>query len=485
MIINKKNFVNRDKQMELYGIKINGVSSDSRQIKDGYLFGALDSEKATADAYIPSAVANGAKIVVCKPSYADSQRYPDVKFITDENPNLKFAQLAADFYGEQPNNICAVTGTNGKTSIADFVRQILTLMGENAASIGTIGLIKGFNKPIPSANTTPNAVVLAQELSELKKDGYDFAIMEMSSHGLCQYRVGGVKNVKVAGFTNLTRDHLDYHKTFENYLAAKEILFREILVEGGTAVLNADIEVFERLNTLCLSTKKNVISYGHNGKELKLIKSTPTLDGQILDILYFGEKKQINIPLAGEFQAMNVLCALGMAALISGKRDEVLKYVSHIHGAKGRLDLAGKTPNGAAIYVDYAHTPDALENVLLAMRSHTKGKLHVLFGCGGDRDAGKRPIMGKIANDLADVIYVTDDNPRTENAEKIRQQIMQACPRGKNIAGRAEAIAEAIKNLEKDDVLILAGKGHETGQYINGVVYPFSDYDEVEKNLIK
>lgn len=468
--------------MKIAGIDISGMSSDSRIIKPGYLFAALDSEKAPGSAYISAAIQNGATVIICKPEYADNKAYPKITFIATNNPNLRYAEAAQEFYGSAPKNIAAITGTNGKTSIADFVRQILTAMGYKAASMGTLGIIKGNNEPIPSPNTTLFAGILQQKLAELEQEGYDHTIMEMSSHGLAQYRTGGVK-VKVAGFTNLTRDHLDYHKTFENYLAAKEILFRENLVKGGTAVLNADIDVFEHIRQACIETGKKVITYGHKGNEIKLLKAVPTLDGQNLDIIFYGEEMTIFVPLAGEFQAMNALCALGMAAEITGNAKEVVKHIGKIRGAKGRLELVGKTQNGASVYVDYAHTPDALENVIRAMRSHTQNRLHVLFGCGGDRDNGKRPIMGQIANDLADVVYVTDDNPRTENAEEIRKQIMIACPKGKNIPDRAKAIKHAIEQLENGDVLILAGKGHETGQYINGKVFPFSDQEEVCKNL--
>lgn len=468
--------------MEILETEISGLTSDSRQVRPGFLFAALDSEKNPGAVYIPSAVANGASIVLCDEKNFDQQAYPQVKFMSAANINQKFAELAAEFYGAQPKNICAITGTNGKTSIADFIRQILTAMNQKAASMGTLGLIKGNEAPIPSPNTTPNAVVVAQELSALKNGGYEYVAMEMSSHGLSQYRCGAVK-VKVAGFTNLTRDHLDYHKTFENYLAAKMILFTDNLIPGGTAVLNADIAVFAELAKACRRSGKKVISYGHQGQELRLLEATPESNGQRLKINYFGQSEEIFVPLAGEFQAMNVLCAIGMAAELSGKPQEVLAQVNKIRGAKGRLEMVGETKNGAAIYVDYAHTPDALENVICAMRSHTQNKLHILFGCGGDRDNGKRPIMGKIANELADVIYVTDDNPRTEDADKIRAQIMVACPRGQNIADRAEAIKRAINNLESGDILIVAGKGHESGQYINGKVYPFSDHEEICKNL--
>jgi len=466
--------------MKVSGIEINGLTADSRLVASGYLFAALDSEKALGSAYIPNAIENGASVILGKPEYAKFVK--NIPFIAAENPSKKFAELASEFYGEHPAHIAAITGTNGKTSIADFVRQILISMGEKAASMGTLGLIKDDDAPIPSPNTTPNAVVMAQELSELKNEGYDYVCMETSSHGLCQYRVGGVK-VEVAGFTNLTRDHLDYHKTFENYLEAKLILFREILQENGVAVLNADIDVYPIIRQACIKSGKKVITYGRKGEELRLLDAIAENNGQRIRMLYFGIEKEIFIPLAGEFQVMNVLCALGMVTALTHNPEEVIKHVHKIKGAKGRLDLVGMTKNGASIYIDYAHTPDALENVLRSMRVHTKNKLHVLFGCGGDRDAGKRPIMGKIANDLADVVYVTDDNPRTENADNIREQIMVSCSKGQNIENRSRAIKFAISKLQKGDVLVLAGKGHETGQYINGKIYPFSDYDEVCKNL--
>lgn len=457
-------------------IEITGLTADSREVKPGFLFGSLNDDKFIADA-----IAKGAVAVLVKDDCV-TEIPQNIEVIRSHNPAKDFALAAAKFFGKAPKHICAVTGTNGKTSIADFIRQILTLMGYKAASNGTLGLIKGNNPPIPSPNTTPVSVTIQRELKELAEEGYDWLAMEASSHGLCQYRLGGVQ-VEVAGFTNLTRDHLDYHKTMENYLAAKMILFKENLIEGGTAVLNADIDEFEPLAQLCLGLGKKVVSYGYNGKDIKLIHATPLAHGQQLEISYFGRPLKIEIPLAGEFQAMNILCALGMCAKLTNRPDEVIKYVSQIHGAKGRLELVGQTKDGAAIYVDYAHTPDALENVIKALRPHTQNRLHVLFGCGGDRDAGKRPIMGKIASDMADIVYVTDDNPRTEDATKIRDQIMAACPKGQNIPDRAQAIRQAISNLKAGDILILAGKGHETGQYVNGKIIPFSDHEEALKSL--
>ncbi|MBE6458487.1 MAG: UDP-N-acetylmuramoyl-L-alanyl-D-glutamate--2,6-diaminopimelate ligase [Alphaproteobacteria bacterium] len=455
--------------------EICGLSADSREIKKGFLFGSLNG-----DQYIKSALDNGASAFIV-PEDCSFNFPKHIAVIRTPNPNKEFAQTVARYYEYIPPHILMITGTNGKTSIADFVRQVLTMMGEKAASTGTLGIIKGNEDPIPSPNTTPNSVTIHRELRELYNEGFKYAIMEASSHGLCQYRLGGIR-CHTAGFTNLTRDHLDYHKTFENYLDAKLILFRETLCENGTAVLNADIECFEKIRQTCLENGKKVITYGYNGKELRLLKTTPLPHGQKLDIEFYGRSIELEIPLSGEFQAMNVLCAIGILTEETGRPEEVLKHITKIHGAKGRLELVGQK-NGAAIYIDYAHTPDALENVIRALRPHTTRHLHVLFGCGGDRDAGKRPIMGKLANELADFVYITDDNPRTENATEIRKQIMNACPKGIDIANRAEAIKTAINRLKTGDVLILAGKGHETGQYVNGKIYHFSDHEEVLKNI--
>lgn len=459
-------------------VEICGITADSRQVRPGYLFAALKGVNSDGHDFIPQAAAAGAAAVLCSDDGRKSD-FPQVVFIKSARTHYDFARIAAAFYEKQPEYIAAVTGTNGKTSIADFVRQILTMTGRKAASLGTLGLIKNNEEP-QYAMTTPDPVTIHRDLRELAEEGYNYLVMETSSHGLCQYRVGGVK-VKAAGFTNLTRDHLDYHKTMENYFEAKKILFTDILVAGGSAVLNADSDVYPALKQACEAGGKKIVAYGHKGRELRLLKTTPLPHGQKLELEYYGKNISLNIPLAGEFQAMNVLCALGLAAELTGEPFEIIKYVEKIHGAKGRLELVARTLNGAAVYVDYAHTPDALENVIKAMRPHCTNRLCVLFGCGGDRDKGKRPQMGKIANDLADVIYVTDDNPRSEEAEVIRSEIMAACPRGKNIGDRRTAIQTAISALLPGDVLIVAGKGHEPGQIIKGVTYPFSDHEEVLK----
>lgn len=458
-----------------------GISADSRNVGKGFLFAALDNGVNDGAQYTESAIANGAAAILCKNAvWAD--KYPEVIFIESANTNFDFAKIAARYYRLQPKHMAAVTGTNGKTSIADFVRQVLVAMGQNAASIGTLGLIKNDNPPVAYVNTTPGVITIHKDLQHLAEEGFDYAVMEASSHGICQYRIGGV-DFEAAGFTNLSRDHLDYHKTMENYYAAKKLLFTDILRKGGTAVLNADIDIFDDLSKACTDTGKKVLSYGRNGKDIRLLDIHPTGNGQILNIEIFGQAKEIFIPLAGEFQAMNVLCALGLIIALTGKTEEACALIQKVKGAKGRLEFAGQTKNGASVFVDYAHTPDALENVINAMRRHCRGRLHVLFGCGGDRDAGKRPLMGKIASELADVVYVTDDNPRTENAAAIREQIMAAAPKAYNIGDRKEAICRATANLKSGDILIVAGKGHETGQYINGKIYPFSDQEVIAECL--
>ncbi len=457
-------------------VEIKGITADSREVTQGFVFGSLND-----DSYIEDAVKKGAVAIITRQDY--EKDFANVTMIKVENPINTYAKAVAKYYGAQPSHMAAITGTNGKTSIADFTRQILTMMGKKAASIGTLGVIKGNGEAVSLPNTTPNNVTLHKILRELADEGFDEVILEASSHGLHQGRLDGIE-FEVAGFTNLTRDHLDYHKTFENYFAAKMILFEQRLKVGGVAVLNADIDCFADIERICRLRDQKIISYGYNGEEIKLLKAEPRANGQVLYLNYFGKDITVDIPLAGDFQAANVMCALGIVGVLCGNKDEPLQYLPKIKGAKGRLDLVGEK-NGAAIYVDYAHTPDALEQVLKALRKHTSGKLKVLFGCGGNRDKGKRPIMGQIADELADEVFVTDDNPRFEDADTIREEIMEACPKGVNIKDRAKAIKIAIDSLHSGDVLVLAGKGHESGQYVKGEVLPFSDHEEVAKNLEK
>ncbi|MBI3516416.1 MAG: UDP-N-acetylmuramoyl-L-alanyl-D-glutamate--2,6-diaminopimelate ligase, partial [Proteobacteria bacterium] len=375
--------------------------------------------------------------------------------------------------------IAAVTGTNGKTSVATFTRQIWARLGHHAASLGTLGLVAPDRPPQPTL-TTPDPVALHALLAELAADGVDHLAMEASSHGLDQYRLDGVV-LSAAGFTNLTRDHLDYHKTMEAYFAAKVRLFERILPRQSCAVLNADSGAYPFLEAVCRRRDQRVISFGTGAADLALRDRRPSATGQDLTLSVFGATELMHLPLAGEFQALNALCALGLVIGSGAEPRNALAQLERLEGVRGRLELAATTPAGAPIYVDYAHTPDALETVLEALRPHADGRLVVVFGCGGDRDPGKRPLMGESAARLADHVVVTDDNPRSEDAAAIRQAVLAGCARATSdaeiveVGDRAAAIAEAVDQLEAGDMLVVAGKGHEQGQIVGDTVRPFDD----------
>ena len=461
-------------------LEIGGLAIDSRKVEADFLFAALPGTKVDGVSFIPEAIKRGAAaILTSNKAETDGQLINDndVEHIKSFDPQKSLSQMAANFYEFQPQNICAVTGTNGKTSIADFVRQIFANLDKNSASIGTLGVIAN-NYPKTPSLTTPDPITLHKTLRELHDMEVDYLALEASSHGLDQHRLDGVK-VKVAGFTNLTLDHLDYHKDMKSYFEAKKRLFTEILEEKGTAVINADIKEYKALALACLDTGKKVISYGYEGSDIKLIEAIPDTTGQKLKIEVFGKKYDIHLPLAGVFQSMNALCALGMAISLGASVEKAVYGLQKLKGAPGRLEYVLTTKSGGSIYIDFAHTPDALETILKSLRPHTKNKLHVVYGCGGDRDATKRPIMGDIAERLADVSIVTDDNPRTEDAKSIRKEILAKNPSAKEIGDRRKAIRYAIENLGEGDLLVLAGKGHETGQILNGYVEPFNDKIEV------
>lgn len=462
---------------------VTSIELNSRNVVRGGLFIALGGKMQDGKKYIPDALQKGAAVIVYDGEYdVPPSTAVFIKLKGDMRANI--AQMAANFYRNLPPLISAVTGTNGKTSIADFTRQMMAELGHNSASIGTVGVVSDVMENVETL-TTPDSITLHKILCNLKEKGVDYVSMEASSVGIEQYRMDNLK-IKAAGFTNFTQDHLDYHLTMENYFEAKKQLFSRLLASDGTAVLNADIKEFAELETICRNRGIKVLSYGVNGRELRLVKRTPHADGQTLELSVLGVHYTVELPLIGEFQAMNVLCAMGMViALNDGSDRKIIEYLPHLKGACGRLDRVGALPNGAAVYVDYAHTPDALENVLKTMRAHTAGKLWVVFGCGGDRDKLKRPIMGKIAHDLADRIVITDDNPRTEDAAQIRREIMAECPEAKEIGDRIEAIEYAVSRLEKGDMLVLAGKGHETGQKIGDTVIPMNDIVEAKKLLEK
>ena len=462
-------------------INISSITQNSQNVTPNGLFIALSGKTQDGKKYIPDAIKRGAAVVVYDGEYdTASQNAVFIKLIGDMRSNI--AKIAHNFYPQIPSMISAITGTNGKTSIADFTRQMMTFLGYHSASIGTIGVVSDVMENIETL-TTPDSITLHQILSRLANAGVDYVSMEASSVGIEQYRMDNIK-IKTAGFTNLTQDHLDYHLNMQNYFNAKKLLFSRLLATDGTAVLNADIEQFPELKSICEQRKITVWSYGKNGRELKLLNTIPQPQGQIITTSIFGKEYIINLPLIGDFQAMNVLCALGMVCSLNNGFDEkLLEILPKIKGACGRLDFVGSLPNGASVYVDYAHTPDALENVLRTMRHHTQKNLWVLFGCGGDRDKLKRPIMGEIAAKLADKVVITDDNPRSEDAAQIRKEIIAKCPQAIEIGDRIKAIEYAISHLESGDMLVLAGKGHETGQKIGDTIIPMNDIIEAKRIL--
>ena len=455
--------------------KITGLSSDSRNIKSGMLFAAITGEKVDGNKFIDKAIKQGAVAILTNKTPAKEISIP---VIISKNPRADLAKIAARFYQNQPSFVAAVTGTNGKTSATIFVRQILAGLGNKSANIGTVGTFLQDKKNITQIEqeglTTPSTVQLYKLLDSLKKQGVDHLAFEASSHGIVQHRLDGIK-LSCGAFTNFTHDHLDYHKDLDDYFSAKTRLFTELLDEGKPIILNSDIPEYSRLEKLAKERNLEIIDYGKNAKRIKIIKITPTENGQNLTLNIDEKEYNFLFPLIGEFQVYNALCALGIVMTSGVSVSDGIAQLQKLTSVDGRIEHVATTKNGASIFVDYAHTPDALENLLRSIRPHIKNRLHVIFGCGGDRDATKRPMMGEIANNFSDVAYVTDDNPRTEDATKIRNQILVKCPKAFNIGDRKTAIITAIKNLEKGDCLVIAGKGHETYQIIGKEKFPFND----------
>ena len=457
--------------------EIAGLTADSRAVKPGDLFAALPGGRADGRAFIKDAIARGAVAVLAPAgTVLDDQ---GAVLVTDANPRRRFALMAANFFGRQPATLVAVTGTNGKTSVANFTRQIWTLLDLPAASFGTVGLVSPRRNETGTL-TTPDPVALHRLLADLADEGVTHAAFEASSHGLDQYRLDG-PHLSAAAFTNLTRDHLDYHGDMETYWAAKRRLFTELLPDWGTAVINEDTEQAEDLRALCQLRGQRVIGFGAAGGDIRILKAVPAAAGQEIELSVMGRTYDLLLPLAGDFQVLNAACALGLAIATGADPHYAALALEDLQGVPGRLQLVAETTRRAAVYVDYAHTPDGLETALRALKPHTAGRLIALFGCGGDRDPGKRPMMGAIAARLSDYAIVTDDNPRTEDAATIRAQVMAGCPNAQEIGDRRTAIRTAIAMAREGDVVVLAGKGHESGQYINGVTYPFSDRDEAVK----
>ena len=465
--------------------EITGLTSDSREVRAGYLFAAFPGTKQDGRLFIEDAIKKGAVAILAPEGTVINSK--TVVVLEDKNPRRSFAKMAAAFFGKQMDVIVAVTGTNGKSSTVNFCRQMWQSMEHAAACLGTIGIIApGINRP--GSLTTPDPVTLHSEIAELEASGVTHLAIEASSQGLDQYRLDGVR-VTAAGFTNLTRDHLDYHGSMETYLEAKLRLFREVVIGSGVAVINSDTPYSGAVRAACEKRDLRVIEYGKTAKDIRLAKQRPLADGQFLELIVFGERYELELPLVGDFQASNALCALGL--VLAEDPDNRLLHMQGVYAlerlqsVRGRLEFAAKHPNGAPIYVDYAHTPDGLETMLKALRPHTPKNLHVVFGCGGDRDKGKRPMMGEIATRIADKVIVTDDNPRTEDATTIRSEIMKAAPKATEIAGRREAIRVAVRHLGPDDVLVIAGKGHEQGQIVGKEILPFDDVSEARNAVLE
>ncbi len=460
---------------ELAALPVSGLTADSRRVGPGFAFFALAGSKADGSAFIPQALAAGAAAIVAEvppPAGLD----PAAAYVRVPDARRALAQAAAAFHPRQPACVLAVTGTSGKSSVVDFTRQILAGLGRQAASLGTVGIVTPGGARYGSL-TTPDPVSLHEALDGLAGEGITHLAMEASSHGLDQRRLDGVR-LAAAGFTNLGRDHLDYHPTLEDYLKAKLRLFDTLLPKAGVAVVNADGAEADRVIEAARARRQTLITVGAAGETLRLISNERRGFGQLLTIEAAGRRHEVALPLVGGFQASNALVAAGLAIAAGEEAAAVLTQLAHLTGVPGRLERVGEV-NGALCVVDYAHKPDALDQVLDALRPFATGRLVCVFGCGGDRDRGKRPVMGDIAARKADIVIVTDDNPRSEDPASIRAQILDAAPLAREICDRAEAIAAAVGLLEPGDVLVVAGKGHETGQIVGDRTLPFSDHDVV------
>ncbi|MBL9064466.1 UDP-N-acetylmuramoyl-L-alanyl-D-glutamate--2,6-diaminopimelate ligase [Tabrizicola sp.] len=459
---------------------LSGVTADSRAVRAGMLFAALPGTAVHGATFIGAALEQGAAAVLTDATgarlAAEALAETDVALVVAEDPRAALACAAALWFGAQPEVMVAVTGTNGKTSVATFTRQIWAALGHEAINIGTTGIEGAWTAP--SGHTTPDPVTLQKLLAAAAQGGVTHAAMEASSHGIDQRRLDGVR-LKAAGFTNLTQDHLDYHKTMEAYFEAKAQLFTRLLPDDGVAVVNLDGAKGSEMAELALSRGLRVLTVGKGqGADLQIAATRPDATGQEVRYLWQGRAFQTRLGLIGAFQAENVAVAAGLAIAAGDAPEAVLGVLPRLTGVRGRMQLAATRRNGAAVYVDYAHTPDALETALTALRPHVMGRIVVVFGAGGDRDRTKRPLMGAAAKAHADVLYVTDDNPRTEEPASIRRAILAACPEAHEVGDRAEAILRAVDALLPGDALLIAGKGHESGQVIGTDVYPFDDVEQ-------
>jgi len=459
-----------DKAGDAADVQVTGFAIDNRKVAPGTIFGAFRGARVNGEDFIADAIAAGAVAVVARPE----ARVEGVPHIADAAPRRLFAQLAAKFYAPFPENCVAVTGTNGKTSTVELTRQLWRMMGHQAASIGTLGVTTSVDQ-VSTGLTTPDIVTFLSNMAGLRKEGITHAAFEASSHGLAQYRTEGLP-VKAGAFTNLSRDHLDYHGDMDSYFEAKMRLFDEVVVEDGAAVIWADDgDWSDKVIARAQKRGLRLLTVGQKGEALRLVSREPTPMGQKLVIAAEGAEHGIDLPLIGAYQAANMLVATGLVLATGAKLASVLPLLSRLQPVRGRLERAVVTKAGAPVYVDYAHTPDGLRAAIEALRPHTKGRLIALFGAGGDRDAGKRPLMGRTAAELADHVIVTDDNPRSEDPAAIRAAVMAGAPEAEEIGGRRAAIAAAIAQAGPQDIVLLAGKGHEQGQVIGDRVLPFDD----------
>jgi UDP-N-acetylmuramoyl-L-alanyl-D-glutamate--2,6-diaminopimelate ligase len=456
--------------------EVRGIASDSRKVEPGDVFFALAGARDDGFRHAAEAAAKGAAVIVAE----REAQFANAPFIKVTDARSALAHAAARLYPRQPETIVAVTGTSGKTSVAAFVRQIWASLGREAASIGTIGVV---SRPLTAygALTTPDPIALHQTLDRLAEAGVTHLALEASSHGLDQKRLDGVR-LTAGAFTNLSRDHMDYHATVEDYFAAKLRLFRVLLPEGAPAIVDADSAIAPRVIEAARTRGLTVVSVGAAGEAIRLASVAREGLSSMLELEFGGRRRLANLPLPGDFQIANALVAAGLCIATGSEADGVFLALQSLQGAPGRLERIGEMRR-ATVFVDYAHKPDALEKALTALRPYVRGRLIVVFGCGGDRDAGKRPIMGEIATRCANVAIVTDDNPRSENPAAIRAQILAGAPSALEIGDRAEAIRAAVAMLVEGDALLVAGKGHEIGQIVGDRTLPFSDADQARAAL--
>ncbi|WP_432816024.1 UDP-N-acetylmuramoyl-L-alanyl-D-glutamate--2,6-diaminopimelate ligase [Sphingorhabdus sp.] len=450
---------------------VTGFAIDHRKIAPGTVFGAFEGAALNGEDFIDDAIAAGAIAVVARPEAL----VRGAVHVAEANPRQAFARLAAKFFQPFPDHVAAVTGTNGKTSTAELTRQLWRMAGHGAASIGTLGITTASDQA-KTGLTTPDIVTFLSNMSGLAREGVSHAIFEASSHGLSQYRSEGVP-VSVAAFTNLSRDHLDYHGTMEAYFEAKMRLFDEVVDESGCAVIWADDAWSDQVIARARKRELRLITVGEKGKGIQLLSRQPTQLGQTLELRIQGDVHKLKLPLTGAYQAANALVAAGVVMASGGEVESLLSHLARVQPVRGRLERAVITKSGAPVYVDYAHTPDGLRAAIAALRPHTKGRLITVFGAGGDRDTGKRPEMGAVAVADSDIVIVTDDNPRSEDPSLIRADVMAGAKGAHEIGDRRYAIAFAIEHAEPDDIVLIAGKGHEQGQIIMGRVLPFDDVE--------